>query len=367
MELKCVDNPKPNKKQRLLEFDYLKFLLIIIMIANHVCEYFQFYIGYMDSKFADIVFWMCSLGTAVSFMFCMGAGMVFTRNKDPKSLINRGIWLFVVGYLLNFVRGTLFVLVFDLGKADFLDNLLDETLTVDIFIFAGLAFILTGFLRKKNLSIYKIFIISLFMLLVGNTFMAADIDYKQLGIFSYFTDLILPLTGKDHEAFSLTTWYWYVICGAFFAEFLLNSKSKDRFYKGVFIFSVIFSLLGIVTFKIFNIDTFFTLSEMYYQPTLIHFPITIGTCLIFLSFFYFFRKKINNFDRFMMFVGTSLPKIYLTHWIVIKWLVLSTVIVFIYPTFGMNDPLAFVIVVISILLSFGLVYLYNRLKVKNKK
>ena len=123
---------------------------------------------------------------AVIFMFCMGVGIVYSRHSQWDVMIKRGVKLFLLGILVNifeffiphFVAGAL------LGKADLFPIAGGLLLfCVDILIFAALAFILMGILKKFELLNKKAIILAVVMSLMGTFLSGTDFGVPVLNLF----------------------------------------------------------------------------------------------------------------------------------------------------------------------------------------
>ena len=140
------------------ELDIAKALAIIFMIFCHVIIFASFSNLSISPGFEMILNQMVANIAAPVFMFCMGIGIVFSRHNQYNILIKRGVELLLLGYFVNI-------------GAQILPNVLDNMLNipipqftilslfkVDILIFAGIAFILIGILKRFNISNKKYFL-----------------------------------------------------------------------------------------------------------------------------------------------------------------------------------------------------------------
>ena len=50
------------------------------------------------------------LAVAHAFMFAMGVGVVYSRRNSPAELIRRGVRLYILGFVLNFLRYGIYAL-----------------------------------------------------------------------------------------------------------------------------------------------------------------------------------------------------------------------------------------------------------------
>ena len=137
-------------KGRQSELDWLKAVCILMMIMLHVYEDCAAEPGGLIYGFFD---YACTFLGAGAFMICMGVGMCFSRNHDPKNYFLRGIEILTVGQFLNLLRNALPNLIawWVTGKNIFIAQSL-LVLQADILTFAGLAFLLIALLKHLKVS-----------------------------------------------------------------------------------------------------------------------------------------------------------------------------------------------------------------------
>ena len=83
------------------EFDYLKTLIILLMLPIHTYENFS------RDCFSEIIEFIGIFFGAPGFMMLMGIGMKYTRHQDPSNYISRGILLFTKGLYVNLLKNAL--------------------------------------------------------------------------------------------------------------------------------------------------------------------------------------------------------------------------------------------------------------------
>ena len=98
-KMESVFNREKVNTGRQYNLDLLKTLAIVAMIICHTVTIlsgartdYESEFGYW---FAD-VFLGSYLAVAHAFMFCMGVGFVYSRNKEPKVLLVRGIKIYIM-------------------------------------------------------------------------------------------------------------------------------------------------------------------------------------------------------------------------------------------------------------------------------
>ena len=93
---------------RQLEFDLVKAVTIVLMIWTHTYEALS--TGFEPSLSAINSYVRGSITGAVTFMFCMGIGLSYTRHNSAKECIQRGVKLLTTGFTLLLCREVIPVL-----------------------------------------------------------------------------------------------------------------------------------------------------------------------------------------------------------------------------------------------------------------
>ena len=133
---------------RQFELDIAKTFAIFFMICVHVSHHMATmdYSTYHGTPLRVIIELFAGPTAAPLFMFAMGVGTVYSSRRQPVNLIRRGIWIFVLGYILNFFRYGIYALAGGIIEGEFMEETLYALTAQDILQFAGLALIVTGIL-----------------------------------------------------------------------------------------------------------------------------------------------------------------------------------------------------------------------------
>ena len=308
--------------KRLFEIDAVKFFAIIFMICEHVYERFSAfdYSGTMPNTFyRNLLEFTGGPLAAPVFMFCMGLGMVYTRHDKPSDFIRRGIKLLITGYLLNFFRQTIPMLIASALGIETGFSLIGGLLNVDILPFAGMAFITIGLLKRLGLKPYQMFFFA--VILQGAGIWATKIDIPSVAL-ATLVGLILP--GGAHVAFSLMLWLVYPVLGILFGTCLKETKDRGDLYKKILLPAVLFFAAYSLTllFLGYDIRLIYALyNDSYYNQTLLHTLWILPIILIAVSTSFFVYRRLENsiLGRFMTYCSTNLTSIYITQWLLIGY------------------------------------------------
>ena len=216
---------------RQVELDLAKCLAIFFMIFLHcffATSYFPNEISPAMTKALSQLLG-CPYAAPV-FMFCMGVGMVYSRNQEPSYFIKRGLKLVELGFFVNV--GEFFVPYFLSG------NLLGDwdifpiangllLFCVDILAFAGMTFITIGILKKLNVSAKGMVIVAIVFSIIGSFARFHDFgsDVANL-IAGYFVG-----SEGGFTAFCLFNWFIFPAAGLFCGEYYIRCNDKKKLLR----------------------------------------------------------------------------------------------------------------------------------------
>jgi len=210
------------------ELDIAKALAIIFMIFCHAIVFASFSNISISPGFELILNQTVAIIAAPVFMFCMGIGIVFSRHNQYDLLIKRGVELLLLGYFVNIGSQILpNVLGHMLNMSNTPITIL-PLFKVDILIFAGVAFILIGILKRFNISNEKMLILAIVFSIIGSFVCFVDFNNIFLNyFFGYFIGTIL----HQCTAFPLFNWFIFPVAGIFYGSYFIRVKDKSQFFK----------------------------------------------------------------------------------------------------------------------------------------
>lgn len=197
---------------RQYNLDLLKALAIVCMIICHCVAMIG---AHHDGYENDFLYWFGDvvlgdyIAVAHAFMFAMGVGFVYTKKNKAVDYIKRGVMIFLLGYVLNFFRYGVFILLYGLMTGEFNSRTLEAFFTSDILQFAGLAMILTGVFKKLRLNTIYVLLIGFVMSVAGSWFVLMDTG-------NYIVNILLGhfvTTTFEVSAFALFNWVHFCCDG----------------------------------------------------------------------------------------------------------------------------------------------------------
>lgn len=302
--------------ERQHNLDLLKAVAIIAMIFCHpVIRLGIHRIGYQDDFlyfFGDCVLG-CYLCVAHAFMFVMGVGVIYTKNNTPLDLVRRGIRLYLLGYVLNFLRYGIYALADGLISGAFEPETLEALFGPDILQFAGLALVVTGILRKLKLRESLIFAFSLLLSVIGTA--VPFIDTGSFGLNWLIGHFVY--TTWDTACFVFCNWYFFAAAGLLFGAILRGTADPDRLYGRLLIGSGCVMAAYIAGSFVFG-AMFLSRNRLFYAASTLEAAGLLSIDLFLLSAFYFLLKKVGPEKlRIFLEMSRNLALIYLIHWCIL--------------------------------------------------
>lgn len=311
-----------DRKDRIFEVDAVKFMAIFYMICEHVYERFGSFdhFGTMpDTLYRNFVEFFGGPMAAPVFMFCMGIGMIYTRHDSSADFIRRGIKLLLAGYLLNFFRQTIPMLIAMRLGIDTGFSLIGGLLNVDILPFAGMAFISIGLMKRFKMPLLSMLATAILLQAVGIWSVNLRIDSVAAAT---LIGLILP--GGDHVAFPMALWLIYPVSGMIFGRYLKQSGDRVSLYKKVLAVSFVFfvSYSSALLFSGYDLRLIYSLyRSSYYNQNILSVMWIIPLVLmsICISYFVLGRICLTVTGRFMTYCSINLTTIYMIQWLLIGY------------------------------------------------
>ncbi len=301
---------------RLYELDLLKALAIVSMILCHaVIQLGLHQPGYQqDIRYliGDMVFGDY-LAVAHAFMFAMGVTVYFSRKNSPGALFRRGLWLYVLGFVLNFFRYGIYALADGLLSGAFMEDTVYALIVQDILHFAGLALMATGLFKRLRLKETHILLIGVLLSALGG-----PLAFVCQGspVADYFLGHFL-VTTEESSCFTFFNWYVFVAFGLWFGEVLRRTEDTDRFYGRLLRIACPVMVIYLALTAVIG-PVFLTKNDWYYAASLPEAAGLLSLDLTLLAAFYFLLKRIDV-SRLRVFITMSrnLNRIYCIHWCIL--------------------------------------------------
>lgn len=304
---------------RQVELDLAKGFAIICMILCHSVLMYADGANDFGFIFAEEI-----LGGPIAaplFMICLGVGTIYTKHGSPLELARRGVWILLLGYLLNFMRAGIVVLIGSLiyGAEEMGGFLYWAVMCVDILQFAGLALIFLAVMKQLQIKDWQMLAIAGTMSILGGLCSGFDAGHPAINA---LVGLFVPAgTLNDMEivsCFPLFNWIIFPVFGVVAGKYLQRCTDKDRLYRNIFLITLPLTLLY-VWFVVRKGFTPFSNGEYYWcrLPDALFF---IVLDLLAISIFHFLGKVLPGFvKRALSALSFNINTVYCISWILIGW------------------------------------------------
>ena len=353
---------------RQTELDIAKVILLFFMVCcNCILSLSRFGDGCEISN--TIFHTIAECFGPAGFMFCMGAGLVYSRKTTPKAIIKRGFMLFLIGIALNFVCYVIpyLILGWTSGDMEYFSSAYALFWILDILHFAGLALILFGVLKWMKATNLQIAVISIIMSIIGTLFRDYNFGIPEVnqlvGLFIGTVSI-----GEFENSFPLFSWFIFVAAGYFFGQFLSRCKDKKTFYLYItpiaLVIAVIYSTVAFIhRFGMFGPSSVYHLATFEAFISLLGAIALIGIC-------YFISGYLPGLVcAAITSISKNVTAVYCIHWVLLEWIIdipLGVVL----NILGLINDLQFILMATGIFAASVLaaeVYSRWKIKIKNSK
>lgn len=353
--------------RRLRGVDFARGLAVLFMVLVHVLEIYGSP-SVASSVFGEVILFLGGPPAAPIFMLLMGISFSYSKKKDLKSGIVRGIKVLISGYILNVLRGVIPLYIaqlsgIPLGDEELSkpDSLLTMFLAGDILQFAGLTLIIMAILRHFSINRY---------ILIGTAFiisMASPFLWKitvDIPIIGQFIDLLWgdkPIKGflENITVFPVFPWLAFPLIGMVIGEIFVKSSDLSKSYRRIGITGAVIMVIGLVITAtnptLHNND--------YYHSRQGGMIFMSGFTLLWLYLCHILTEKVKINPAFNLLYGWSkdVTSIYFIQWLIISWGV---------ALFGINESSLITTIALSIImvvLSHYINKLYQHIRAKSKE
>ncbi|MCR5099555.1 MAG: acyltransferase family protein [Lachnospiraceae bacterium] len=262
---------------------------------------------------------------APMFMFCMGIGLTYSRDRSPKHLFKRGVIILVMGLLLNTLRYLIPSLIGYHITGDYgfyISPLPYKFFGNDIWQFAGLAHILMSLMLYADLSPFGTLNIAFVLNAIGMIFLDFECRYDAVNIIlGHFIGV--GGEGRIYSDFPLLIWFPIYAGGFAYGNIMNRVKDEDRFYSMItlpclvvpiaFMFTEYFMGVGMMGGDGVNVFYHMNLGE-----ELICIILVIGM----MGIYHFLQKNMSKkVIGLIEKISRSLMDIYFFQWVLVWWAV----------------------------------------------
>lgn len=312
---------------RFQALDVIKTLAIFLMVMTHV-EEVLFSFVWEDKAFCPSSgFWSVLDGwttvmAPAMFMFSMGVAINFSHRQEPGQWIRRGFKLMLAWFLLK--AAYCLVGIRHVGASGLTpwQFCVQYVFFSDILCFAGLFFVLMGFLRKLKVPKAALVLLALGLFIAGQ-FIFLEPTTSCLSLTIFVQAVVGWFVATPITAFPLFHWVLHPLLGLGWGWLMLRSRNRDRFF-GLSMLASLPILAGIVAWYALTIARTGGLPKMnlvesayVVKPAIL---VAAYGIFVFLCSAFHFLVRIAEGSRFVRacgFVGSRLTVIYCIQWVII--------------------------------------------------
>lgn len=306
---------------RQIEFDIAKATFVIFAALVHVtieCVTDEA-IDYGMPYFIDTIIGGPII--APGLMFAMGACMVYGKRKTGDDFIRRGVFLFILGFVLNLCRYTIPFTINYLLTGDsttYFDRIIYFTFNNDILQLAGMVMFTLGIFVKVGLKDSTIALIAIASSIFATLVNGVDFGSDALNIFmGYFVGAV-DKSENVLSFFVFMNWLPMSTFGYIYGKKLRYMKNKDLFYK--IVSPICLAICAIYYYYGISRETFmFAHGEYdYYHIATVDVFVCILTAFALDGIYYLVGEHLpQKAVKVIQGLGEDMPAFYFIHWVLI--------------------------------------------------
>ena len=291
-------------------------------------------------------------------IFAMGIGLNYSRRREPKLLLKRGLITWMIGWLHNICK---VVIPSIIGYAVTGDGTRYVIRTFylafgnDLLQFAGLAMMVMAGLEALKFTKEKTLIFGIVLLIIGNLTDGADFHQPVVNvIMGHFIGVDVPgeLVVSD---FPLFFWFSVYALGQIFGYYLMRMTDKDKFYRIVTLPAILITVPALI-YEYTHLTSMMggPGANVFYHPAIYDVVLCMGAVFMTFGIDYFIMKHLSeNIKDHIVRISRNITAIYFFQWVLVWW-VADLFIVLIKGDPYLNVPTTLIIGVILSILSLQL-------------
>lgn len=327
MQAAGLSTPTPDavtglaKVERVRAFDLARGLAIVFMIGVHVLWHW----GAPETwttPIGQVISFLGGPTAAPVFMFLMGASLAFSSRTSFSSLAIRGLWLFWLGYLLNFLRG---VIPAYLGLEAGLvtpEQIAPFTLpwlatTVDVHHMAGLSLIALAGLRVVTRRPGWVWVTLAAAVVLAGPFLRG----LEFGTPLLDGPLTPVLGGAPNVYYAVIPWIAFPLVGAGYGAVMAragDARGRIRVFRRGALLGAVLCAVGIGLFVVappsFDVNTYWRMPPPYFVAITGLVLVWLWGCDLAVR-----HVRANRAFTFLYGWSANVIAVYFTHWVVVGW------------------------------------------------
>lgn len=320
MEHQTIE-PTKNKSNRILAIDFARGVSVLMVVIVHTLWIYGNITTQSETWLGSAIHFI-GKGTPM-FLIAMGVSFTLSRNQSVLLSIKRAFYILGMGYLMNFLKFVLPVLVgimpdnfieaYGWTAPATLDNMIYMLGTGDILQLAGVSLLVMGLINRISKNKYIPLIIALFIAVLTK-----EVHGFQVGIVG--VDYILDLLwGAEWNVyFAVFPWFSFILIGMFFGMWYKEQHKSDAYlFKKMLFAGVALMILG-GGLCYYNYEYHFG-DYFHLGPGGTLYLAGFNLLLMWIANVLVTRIKENSVFRFLYYCSKRVTTIYVLQWVFICW------------------------------------------------
>jgi uncharacterized membrane protein len=327
MQAAGLSTPTPDavtglaKVERVRAFDLARGLAIVFMIGVHVLWHW----GAPETwttPIGQVISFLGGPTAAPVFMFLMGASLAFSSRTSFSSLAIRGLWLFWLGYLLNFLRGVIPAYLGLEARLVTPEQIAPFTLpwlatTVDVHHMAGLSLIALAGLRVVTRRPGWVWVTLAAAVVLAGPFLRG----LEFGTPLLDGPLTPVLGGAPNVYYAVIPWIAFPLVGAGYGAVMAragDARARIRVFRRGALLGAVLCAVGIGLFVVappsFDVNTYWRMPPPYFVAITGLVLVWLWACDLAVR-----HVRANRAFTFLYGWSANVIAVYFTHWVVVGW------------------------------------------------
>ncbi len=306
---------------RILAVDLARGIAVLMVILVHTLWIYGDPITQSETWLGKTIHFI-GKGTPM-FLIAMGVSFTLSRNQSIVLSIKRAIYILAVGYLMNFLKFVLPVLVgtmpdnfieaYGWTTPATLDNMIYMFSTGDILQLAGVSLLFMGVINHFSKNKYVPLFFALFIVVLTKEVHGFQVEITGV---SYLLNL---LWGADWNVyFAVFPWFSFILIGMFFGMWYKEqNKSNNYLFSRMLILGIVLMVVG-GGLCYYNFEYHFG-DYFHLGPGGVLYLAGFNLVCLWLMHLLVTRVRENAVFNFFYYCSKRVTTIYVIQWVLICW------------------------------------------------
>ncbi len=308
-------------QNRILAIDLARGIAVLMVVLVHTLWIYGDAVTQSETWLGKTIHFI-GKGTPV-FLIAMGVSFTLSRNQNIVLSIKRAFYILAVGYLMNFLKFVLpvllgimpdnFIEAYGWTPPATLDHMIYMLSTGDILQLAGVSLLFMGVINHFSKSKYVPLVLALFIAFITKEIHGFQIEV--VGV-SYILDL---LWGSGWNVyFAVFPWFSFILIGMFFGKWYKEENNSNKsLFSNMLISGILLMILG-GGLCYYNFEYHFG-DYFHLGPGGVLYLAGFNLACLWIMHLIVTRVKENIFFKFLYYCSQRVTTIYVVQWVLICW------------------------------------------------